>query len=132
MNFLNIGFPELFFVLIIMLIFLGPERMASNMRSLARFISKVVRSETWRNFFGLYKEIKQYPSQIMKEVKLEELGKELEDLQTKTKSEINEINQKIMTQENEFNQTVKESKKEVIRDISSEPSEPDSNSEHDS
>ena len=129
MNFLNIGFPELFFVLIIMLIFLGPQRMASSMRSLARFISKVVRSETWRNFFGLYKEIKQYPSQIMKEVKLEELSKELGDLQTKTRAEINGINQEIRTQESEIDQAVTESKRKVTREISSESGNPNNDLE---
>jgi Sec-independent protein translocase protein TatA len=129
MNFLNIGFPELFFVLIIMLVFLGPQRMASSMRSLARFISKVVRSETWRNFFGLYKEIKQYPSQIMKEVKLEELSKELGDLQTKTRAEINGINQEIRTQESETDQAVTESKREVTRKISSESGNPNNDLE---
>ncbi|MHC1771386.1 MAG: hypothetical protein AB9907_06530 [Flexilinea sp.] len=129
MNFLNIGFPELFFVLIIMLIFLGPQRMTSSMRSLARIISKVVRSETWRNFFGLYKEIKQYPSQIMKEVKLEELSKELGDIQTKTRAEINGINQEIRTQESEFDQAVTESKREVTRKISSESGNPNNDLE---
>ncbi len=101
MNFFNIGLPELILVLIFMLIFLGPERMKSGARSLARLISKVVRSDAWREFFGLYKEIKQYPSQLMKEVQLDEINKELRELQTKTRHEINDINQELQTREKE-------------------------------
>ncbi len=98
MNFLNIGFSELMVVFIIMLVLLGPHRMTSAAYRFARMLRKIMRSETWRNFFDIYKEIKQYPSQIMQEVNLEEIKKELKDIQKTTDSEIKKINQEIAEQ----------------------------------
>ena len=100
MNFFNIGFSELMVVLVIMLIFLGPHRMTSAAYRSARFLRKIMRSDAWRNFFDIYKEIKQYPSQIMQEVNMEEIKKELRDIQQKTDNEIQKINQGINPQKN--------------------------------
>ena len=91
MNFLNIGFPELLLVLIIMLIVMGPGKMQEGARNLARLIRKVVRSESWRNFTGIYNEIKSYPQEIMKEVELEETLQELKELNDQTRKEFDEI-----------------------------------------
>lgn len=85
-------------VFIIMLVLLGPHRMTSAAYRFARMLRKIMRSETWRNFFDIYKEIKQYPSQIMQEVNLEEIKKELKDIQKTTDSEIKKINQEIAEQ----------------------------------
>ncbi len=129
MNFFNIGFPELILVLIIMLVFLGPERMTSGARSLARFISRVVRSNAWRDFFGLYKEIKQYPSQLMKEVQLEEINKEFKDLQAQTQSELNDINQELSAREKDFRSISAEIKKNTASQKNGEDAAEDNDRE---
>lgn len=90
MKIFNIGFPELILVLIIMLIFVGPGGMQESVRKLARLIRHVVRSETWRTFTSFFNEVKEFPAQVMKEVELEELGKDL-------KNELIEINQSVGT-----------------------------------
>ena len=64
-----------------------------------------MRSDTWRNFFDIYKEIKQYPSQIMQEVNMEEIKKELRDIQQKTDNEIQKINQEINSQKINLQET---------------------------
>lgn len=64
-----------------------------------------MRSDTWRNFFDIYKEIKQYPSQIMQEVNMEEIKKELRDIQQKTDNEIQKINQEINPQKINLQET---------------------------
>lgn len=95
MNFLNIGLPELLTVLIIMMIVLGPGKMQEGARNLARLIRKVSRSESWRNFTGIYHEIKSYPQEIMKEVELEETLQELKELNEQTRKESAEIQKEL-------------------------------------
>lgn len=99
MSFLNIGLPEIFFVLILMLIFLGPEDMHKNALKLGRLIRKMTRSETWRTFMGTYQEVKKYPSQVMKDLELEEIQKslhqDLEQIQKSAAQEADQINQEI-------------------------------------
>ena len=46
MNIFNIGIPELLFILVIMLIVMGPEEMAKSARSLARWVRKVSQTPT--------------------------------------------------------------------------------------
>ncbi|NMB93470.1 MAG: hypothetical protein GYA26_04545 [Flexilinea flocculi] len=120
MNFFNIGFSELMVVLVIMLIFLGPHRMTSAAYRFARFLRKIMRSDTWRNFFDIYKEIKQYPSQIMQEVNMEEIKKELRDIQQKTDNEIQKINQEINPQKINLQET--EQSRETNAESQQEPS----------
>ena len=99
MKILNIGFPEIFFLLVIMLIFLGPKGMQENSRKLARFIRKIIRSDTWKTFSGLYRDIKEYPSELMKEAKLDELrdeiNHEVSDIQKSVDNEIKQANDAI-------------------------------------
>ena len=99
MKILNIGFPEIFFLLVIMLIFLGPKGMQENSKKLARFIRKIIRSDTWKTFSGLYRDIKEYPSELMKEAKLDELrdeiNHEVSDIQKSVDNEIKQANDSI-------------------------------------
>lgn len=79
-----------------------------------------MRSDTWRNFFDIYKEIKQYPSQIMQEVNMEEIKKELRDIQQKTDNEIQKINQEINPQKINLQET--EQSRETNAESQQEPS----------
>lgn len=97
MGFFNIGIPELILVLTIMLVFLGPDKLRESSRNLARFIRKVVRSETWRNFSVMYQEMKHYPEEIMKEVNLEETMKELDEINNRAQAELDQIQTSIHT-----------------------------------
>ncbi len=97
MGFFNIGIPELILVLTIMLVFLGPDKLRESSRNFARFIRKVVRSETWRNFSVMYHEMKHYPEEIMKEVNLEETMKELNEINARTQAELDRIQNSVRT-----------------------------------
>lgn len=96
MKLFNIGLPELIFVFAIMLIFLGPQGIADNARKLGRSIRKIMSSEAWKTFMGTYKEVKQYPSQLMKELELEEADKDfkkdLREIEKMTNDEIQTVN----------------------------------------
>ncbi len=99
MKFFNIGLPELVFLLVIMLVLLGPEGMQDYFKKAGRFVRKVTRSEFWRSSVSTYREVKRYPAQMMKELELEELEKELRrdltEIEKTTHAEINAIQQEI-------------------------------------
>jgi len=72
MNIFNIGIPELLFILVIMLIVMGPEEMAKSARSLARWVRKVSQTPTWRMVRETSQELRELPTQLLREAGLEE------------------------------------------------------------
>jgi Sec-independent protein translocase protein TatA len=72
MEILGIGPLELFFILLIALIVLGPGDMVKAGRTLGRFLRKVVTSPEWRTV--------QKASRLMREANLEDLSKDLSDI----------------------------------------------------
>jgi Sec-independent protein translocase protein TatA len=72
MEILNIGFPELILILIVMLIVLGPDQTIQQMKNLARFVRKLVRSPLWADIMNTSREIKDLPTKMLRETGLEE------------------------------------------------------------
>lgn len=94
MKVFNMGGQEMFLVFLIMFILLGPGRMKEAAKKLARFIRKLVRSETWHQVRGIYSEIKDIPAEIAREVDLEETRREIRaDLSEISKDVNHELNQ---------------------------------------
>ena len=77
MKFLNVGLPELAVLIVIALIFLGPDGMRENARKLAVSMRKLLHSDTWRTINGMYHEVKGYPEKLMREAELDELRETL-------------------------------------------------------
>jgi sec-independent protein translocase protein TatB len=80
MELFGIGPLELFFILVIALIILGPKDMVKAGRTLGRFMRKVVTSQEWRTVQKASREFKNLPNRLMREATLEELSKDLEDI----------------------------------------------------
>jgi Sec-independent protein translocase protein TatA len=80
MEILGIGPLELFFILIIALIILGPGDMVKAGRTLGRLMRKVVTSPEWRTVQKASRELKYLPNRLMREANLEDLSKELGDI----------------------------------------------------
>jgi Sec-independent protein translocase protein TatA len=72
MEIFNIGLPELLFIALIMIIVLGPDQSVSYMKSLARFVRKLVRSPLWAEILNTSREIKDLPTKMMRETGLED------------------------------------------------------------
>lgn len=88
MEILGIGPLELFFILLIALIVLGPGDMVKAGRTLGRFLRKVVTSPEWRTIQKASRELKYLPNRLMREANLEDLSKDLSDI-NKIGGEIN-------------------------------------------
>jgi Sec-independent protein translocase protein TatA len=91
MNFLNIGVPEILLLLVLALLVLGPEKLKQTLTELARKLNRLARSDQWRTVIGVYRDIRQYPAKILKEVQLEEVQKQLDELNRKTEQELRKI-----------------------------------------
>jgi sec-independent protein translocase protein TatB len=80
MELFGIGPLELFFILVIALIILGPKDMAKAGRTLGMFMRKVVTSQEWRTVQKASREFKNLPNRLMREASLEDLSKDLNEI----------------------------------------------------
>jgi hypothetical protein len=80
MEILGIGPLELFFILIIALIILGPNDMVKAGRTLGRLLRKVITSPEWRIVQKASRELKYLPNRLMREASLDDLSKDFADI----------------------------------------------------
>ncbi len=80
MEILGIGPLELLFILLIALIILGPGDMVKAGRTLGRFLRKIVTSSEWRTVQKASRELRYLPNRLMREASLEDLQKDLADI----------------------------------------------------
>jgi Sec-independent protein translocase protein TatA len=80
MEVLGIGPLELIFILLIALIILGPGDMVIAGRTLGRFLRKIITSPEWRTIQKASRELRYLPNRLMREASLEDLSKELSDI----------------------------------------------------
>ncbi len=80
MEILGIGPLELLFILLIALIILGPGDMVKAGRTLGGFLRKIVTSSEWRTVQKASRELRYLPNRLMREASLEDLQKDLADI----------------------------------------------------
>jgi Sec-independent protein translocase protein TatA len=79
MEVLGIGPLELFFILIIALIVLGPKDMVKAGRTIGQFMRKIVTSPTWRAVNQTSDELRKLPNRLMREAGIEESMKQIKE-----------------------------------------------------
>ncbi len=80
MEFLGIGPSELFFIVLIALILLGPRDMQKAGRTIGKWMRRIVTSDGWRMFQQTSREIQTLPNRLMREAALDELREVQKDL----------------------------------------------------
>lgn len=103
MDFLGVGPMEVFFILIIALIVLGPRDMVKAGRTLGRALNKIVRSPTWSAMKQTTQVIRTLPTQLMREANLEDSIRE-----------INEVTQDIGRIEADVRQVIQQQHSEIV------------------
>lgn len=73
MELLGVGLPELFFIVLIALILLGPKDMIAAGRTIGRGLRKFIMSPEWQAMRRTGQELQQLPTKLMREASLEEL-----------------------------------------------------------
>lgn len=72
MDILGIGPLELFFIIIIALIVLGPKDMVKAGRTIGRYLRMIVKSSGWQAVQQTSRELRKLPNRLMREAGLEE------------------------------------------------------------
>ena len=87
MEFLGVGPLELFFILIIALIVIGPKDMVKTGKTIGKFLRRLVTSPTWQAVQQTSRDLRYLPNRLMREAGLEE---EMQDLK-KISSDVNQL-----------------------------------------
>jgi Sec-independent protein translocase protein TatA len=73
MSFLGVGPLELFFILVIVIIVIGPRDITKTARTLGRAINKIYNSEFWRTLTETSHALRNLPNRLAEEARLDEL-----------------------------------------------------------
>jgi len=118
MDFLGVGPMELFFILLIALIVLGPKDIVKAARTMGRFLKKVINSPTWNAIKQTSREMRSLPSKLMQEAGVEneikefkEFNREVQDIKkistsVNLKEMENKIKEPLQSLSNEVNLSV--------------------------
>jgi Sec-independent protein translocase protein TatA len=88
MDILGIGVPEIIFILLLAFIILGPKDMQKIGRTAGKWLRDFVRSDMWKVFRDTSDEIRNIPTRLMREANVEELKKEVQDVQKDLKNSV--------------------------------------------
>ena len=79
MDILGIGIPELFFIVLIALVVLGPKDMQKMGKTISSFLRKIVTSPEWRTVKDVSTQVRTLPKEWMREAEgeVKSLGDEL-------------------------------------------------------
>jgi sec-independent protein translocase protein TatB len=80
MEIFGIGPLELLFILLIALIILGPGDMVKAGKTLGRFLRKIIISPEWQTVQKASRELKYLPNRLMREANLEDISKDLNEI----------------------------------------------------
>jgi Sec-independent protein translocase protein TatA len=109
MTFLNIGILEIILLLVVMIIFLGPEQVVDMAGKFGRFIRKITRSEFWTTVSDTSREIRRIPKTLVEETGLEESIQDIkqttDELQGQLSEVQDELSEEASVQLEEFEQT---------------------------
>jgi sec-independent protein translocase protein TatB len=71
MEILGVGPSELIFIIIIALIVLGPKDMQKAGKTIGQYLNKLVRSDGWKAFQQTSREIRNLPTNLMREANMD-------------------------------------------------------------
>jgi sec-independent protein translocase protein TatB len=80
MEILGIGPSELFFIILIAIIILGPKDMQKAGKTVGRWLNGFIRSDGWKALQRASREIRNLPTNLMREANMEELQELSKDL----------------------------------------------------
>jgi Sec-independent protein translocase protein TatA len=77
MNFLNLGLPEVIFIIILALIIFGPNNLVKSAKEAGELLRKVTKSPYWQEVWATKKELDELPKMLAKEANLNETLRDL-------------------------------------------------------
>jgi Sec-independent protein translocase protein TatA len=113
MEFLGVGPLEIFFILILALIILGPKDMVKTGRQLGAFLRKIVRTDAWQAIQQTSRDIRYLPNKLMRESGLEEEVKEIEKIGKDLEASAKDVE----TSVKEMSESVKKEMDQAVSDL---------------
>jgi Sec-independent protein translocase protein TatA len=89
---------ELLFIVVIVLVIIGPRDAAKTARSIGRFLNRLYRSETWRSLTQASRSLRSLPNRLAREAAMEELDDvegSLRDLRRDMSQELRALEEKL-------------------------------------
>jgi Sec-independent protein translocase protein TatA len=80
MEFLGIGPLELLFIVIVVIVVIGPRDIQKTMRTLGRALNSLYKSEGWKAFTEVSRQVRTLPNRLAREAELEEVQKTAREL----------------------------------------------------
>ena len=106
MDFFGIGWLELFFILIIILLVAGPKDIEKGAKGLGRTINRLNKSPGYQAVRRASQELRNLPQRLAREANLEEL-KELTNEVAQVKQEVQQVKQELQENTNNIAGTTK-------------------------
>ena len=113
MEVLGVGPLELFFILIIALIFLGPRDMVKAGRTLGKYLRKIVMSPTWRMVQQTSQDLRTLPNRLIREAGMEEDLKDLDRLSKDVNNQIGSLRKPFSAAAREVNEELQEARTSI-------------------
>lgn len=88
MDLFGVGPLELFFIVILALIILGPKDLEKTGKTIGRWLNNLVRSDTWKMIRQTSNKIKYLPNELMREAGMEEIRNAGKAVENEIKDEI--------------------------------------------
>lgn len=92
MEFLGVGPMELFFIIILALIILGPRDMQKAGKTLGRWMNRMVRSDTWKLVRQASNKIKYLPNELMRDAGLEDIKNASQEITKVVNQDLSQMN----------------------------------------
>jgi len=118
MNFFGIGPMELIFILIIMILVLGPKNMVVTAQKLGVTLRKIVKSPLWATVMDTSREIREIPTRLIREAGIEE---DLKNIKSTTDSLKNVGNFSVPIDPISVNLTQNDSKEKTNKILPDQP-----------
>ena len=99
MKIFNFGALEIVFILIIMIIFLGPGQVATLAGNLGRFIRKITRSEFWVSIWQTSREIRNLPKTLAAESGLQESLEEIQQTTNEIRADVDDLQKELKAEQ---------------------------------
>lgn len=80
MEFLGIGPLELLFVIVIIIVVVGPRDIQKTMRSLGRGLNALYKSDLWKAFNEVSKQLRGLPNRLAREAELDEIQRAAQEV----------------------------------------------------
>lgn len=117
MNFLNLGLPEVIFIIVLALIIFGPNNMVKSAKEVGSFLRKVTKSPYWQEVWATKRELDELPKMLAKEANLNETIRDLDNsvknASGSTKTLVSEFLKEV-NQPNLIKKEADESKKSIL------------------